>query len=419
MTDFPPKPQPLEIKGIENILVVDDESSPRKILTQVLRDLGYYVVDLDHSDKIELEFQKNDFQLLLLDIRMPGANGLDVLKKIKSSHPNTMVIMVTAVFETETAVEAMKLGAIDYITKPFNIDSVVMGVGRANDMYILRKENQQYKEGLENLVQQRTEQLFRFADALSKKNQMIVKTNRELKAVNEKLQGFLNQAMVMDKVSTIGLLSSMLIHGIANPLGVIKGIGEVIGKRFAGDPVTSKEIDMMQSYLQQVLELVNQIRSFAKTEIIQFTRVNMADIIKNSMALFQALMKKNNVVIQADLSTTELWVNGNQSQLEQVLVNVIQNAIHAIETEGTIRIYDQNSEKDFIQIVIEDSGKGIPVEHMERIFKMFFTTKTGGHGTGLGLFICKEIIEKHVGTIQIESEPGKGTRVTMKLPRLT
>ncbi|MBX7152755.1 response regulator [bacterium] len=419
MTDFTLKPEPLEIKGIENVLVVDDESSPRKILTQVLRDIGYHVVDLDHSDKIEQEFQKNDIQLILLDIRMPGANGLDVLKKIKSSHPYTMVIMVTAVFETETAVEAMKLGAIDYITKPFNIDSVVMGVGRANDMYVLRSENQQYKEGLENLVQQRTEQLFRFADALSKKNQMIVKTNKELKAANEKLQGFLNQAMVMDKVSTIGLLSSMLIHGIANPLGVIKGIGEVMGKRFAEDPVTSKEIGMMQGYLQQVLELVNQIRSFAKTEVIQFTRVNMADVIKNSIALFHALMKKNTVAIQADLSATELWINGNQSQLEQVLVNVIQNAIHAIETEGTIRIYDQNDEKGFMKIIIEDSGKGIPPEHMERIFRMFFTTKTGGHGTGLGLFICKEIIEKHAGTIQIESQQDKGTRIIIRLPKLT
>ncbi len=407
----------LEPEGIRNILVLDDEATPRQLLGAVLTDAGYHVILSDQPGDIDLLMRDHASELVITDLRMPVTDGMQVLRFLREHYPGTQVMMVTAVTETETAVEAMKNGAVDYLTKPLNADSVLISVRRADQIYRLQKENKSYREGLEALVEQRTAQIYRFADALSLKNQMILKANKELHDANDKLQQFLNHAMVMDKVSTIGLLSSMLIHGIANPLGVVSGIAEVMQKRFASDAVTTKELTMMRNYLTQVLELVNQIRSYAKTEVVKFEAVDLGDAIRNSVAMFQLLIRRKDIRLETELPNHALWISGNPSQLEQVLANLIQNAIHAIEKGGEIRVHAGAGESE-VRVDIRDTGIGIPKEHQERLFKMFFTTKEDGRGTGLGLFICNEIVAKHKGRIELQSEVGKGTTVTLYFPRV-
>jgi signal transduction histidine kinase len=403
-------------EGIRRILVIDDEAVPRQLLAVVLGDAGYDVTALGKPDDIDLAMRGKTFELVITDLRMPVMDGMQVMRFVHEHYPSVLVMMVTAVTETETAVEAMKTGAVDYLTKPLNADAVLMSVQRADQVYRLQKENQSYREGLEALVEQRTAQIYRFADALSLKNQMILKANRELHDANEKLQQFLNHAMVMDKVSTIGLLSSMLIHGIANPLGVVSGIAEVMQKRFAGDAVTAKELTMMQNYLKQVLDLVNQIRSYAKTEVVKFEAVDVGDAIRNAVTMFQLLLRRKDIRLETELPDHALWISGNPSQLEQVLANLIQNAIHAIEKDGVIRI-TAGADGNEVRVDITDNGSGIPDEHQKRLFKMFFTTKEDGRGTGLGLFICNEIVAKHKGQIDLQSEVGKGTTVTLRFPQ--
>lgn len=403
-------------EGIRRILVIDDEAVPRQLLAVVLGDAGYDVTTLGKPDDVDLAMRSKTYELVITDLRMPVMDGMQVMHFVREHYPSALVMMVTAVTETETAVEAMKTGAVDYLTKPLNADAVLMSVQRADQVYRLQKENQSYREGLEALVEQRTAQIYRFADALSLKNQMILKANRELHDANEKLQQFLNHAMVMDKVSTIGLLSSMLIHGIANPLGVVSGIAEVMQKRFAADSVTTKELVMMQNYLKQVLDLVNQIRSYAKTEVVQFEAVDVGDSIRNAVTMFQLLLRRKDIRLETELPDHALWISGNPSQLEQVLANLIQNAIHAIEKDGVIRI-TAGADGNEVRVNITDNGSGIPDEHQKRLFKMFFTTKEDGRGTGLGLFICNEIVAKHKGKIDLESEVGKGTTVTLTFPQ--
>jgi signal transduction histidine kinase len=317
--------------------------------------------------------------------------------------------------DMETAIEAMKRGAIDYIVKPFNMDAVAMSVDRANHIYSLRMENKQYKESLESSVLQRTQQVLEFAEELKQKNLTMQSINRELTEANQKLENFLNQAIVMDKISTVGLLSGMLIHGIANPLAVIQGIADMIMKRFANDPVTVKELTMMNTYIQQLFDLVNQIRGFVKTEQFMFTKLDLVEVIRNSVDLLHGLAKRNRIDINVTSLPDRVFVQGNGSQLQQVFVNIIQNAIHAVGQDGGVKISGWVN-SHFTYIVIEDTGCGINKDHLDKIFKMFFTTKTDGQGTGLGLFICKEIIEKHGGTVSISSQESKGTKVTVQLP---
>ena len=404
--------QPVDQTGIKNVLIIDDESGIRFLLKESMTGMGYHAVTLDEIKNLDREFETWDYQLVLLDINMPDAYGVDVLKIIKEKFPLTMVMMVTGVLDMKTVIEAMKSGAVDYVTKPIDPDVLTLAVHRANEIYLLKKENQEYRDGLEKLVEKRTDQLYRFADALSKKNQLFMRANKDLQQANDKLQGFLNQAMVSDKISTLGLLSSMLIHGIANPLGVIAGIADVLKKRFP-DEMTQKELTMMKQYIDQTLDMVNQVRTFARTEVNQFSSVNLIDVIKNSVSLIEMLNKKKTISIVNKVTDTQLVLQGNRSQLEQVLVNILQNSVDAIEKTGKIEIYKQDAGPGQIKLVLQDSGVGMSAEHQQKIFKMFFTNKTGNKGTGLGLFICKEIMEKHGGTIQLESEINRGTKVTL------
>lgn len=409
------KMEPAE--GIQRILVIDDEAAPRLLLTTLLKDAAFDVTSIGHAEDIETLWKEKPYELVITDLRMPVMDGMQILRFVREHSPSTLVMMITGVLDTETAVEAMKNGAVDYLTKPLSADAVEMSVRRADQVYRLQQENRTYRESLETLVAKRTSQIYKFADALALKNQMVLKANKELHDANDKLQQYLNHAMVMDKVSTIGLLSSMLIHGIANPLGVVSGIAEVMRKRFAQDAVTLKELDMMQSYLGQVLEMVNQIRSYAKTDVVRFAAVDVGDVARSAVTMFRLLLRRKDVRLETDISDHRLWIAGNASQLEQVFANVIQNSLHAIPQSGVVRVVARADGPDVV-VEVSDNGVGISPDHQQRLFKMFFTTKENGLGTGLGLFISNEIISKHQGRIEVQSEMGRGTTVTIRIPRL-
>jgi len=146
-----------ENKG--TILIVDDEESIRDILCRKLQSQGYYcVVAVDGNDALWKAFMQ-DFDLVIMDIKMPGMSGMEVLPKMVTDHPDICVIMLTAVSEIQTAVEAMKIGAYDYLTKPFNLDDLIMRVERALERRRLVLENRDYQRRLETRVQQQAGQL--------------------------------------------------------------------------------------------------------------------------------------------------------------------------------------------------------------------------------------------------------------------
>lgn len=177
--------------------------------------------------------------------------------------------------------------------------------------------------------------------------------------------------------------------------------------------MTQKELAMMKQYIDQTLDLVNQVRTFARTEVNQFAPVDLVEVIGNSVGLIELLNKKKNITVENRVTDEQIMVHGNRSQLEQVLVNILQNAVDAMDKSGKIEISKQEAGSGMFKLIISDTGIGMSPEHQEKIFKMFFTNKTGNKGTGLGLFICKEIMEKHGGEIRLESETNKGTTVTL------
>jgi len=144
---------------VETIVIVDDEQSIREILARRLRREGYKCVTAENALRALEEIRGDSASLLLADIRMPGMNGIELLKQAKAHDPDLAVVMVTAVNEVERAVAAMKLGAYDYISKPFNLDDAVMSVRRALEKRLLSLRNREYQQGLERKVRERTQQL--------------------------------------------------------------------------------------------------------------------------------------------------------------------------------------------------------------------------------------------------------------------
>lgn len=163
----------------ETILVVDDEESIRDILCRKLQSQGYNcIVALDGKDALWKAFMQ-DFDLVIMDIKMPGMSGMEVLPKMVTDHPDTGVIMLTAISDIQTAVEAMKIGAYDYLTKPFNLDDLIMRVERALERRRLVLENREYQHRLETKVQQQAGQLQQFH------NEAAEAANREQAALAE------------------------------------------------------------------------------------------------------------------------------------------------------------------------------------------------------------------------------------------
>ncbi len=143
----------------ERILIVDDEEIIRKLLHQKLSSEGYHCAEASTADQALDKLRSNAVELVLLDIKMPGKSGVELLPEIKASYPDTAVIMATAISDTSTAIQCMKQGAYDYLTKPFSLDEVILSIDRALEKRRLELENRDYQQHLETEVAKRTEQL--------------------------------------------------------------------------------------------------------------------------------------------------------------------------------------------------------------------------------------------------------------------
>jgi len=141
------------------VLIVDDEEAIRNILRQAMEQEGYVTVAAANGEKALEEASQREFEVVLLDVIMPGLSGMDVLHKLHLGHPDTSVIMVTAVPDVQTVIEAMKSGAYDYVTKPFNLEAVVLKVEKARERRSLVIQNKRYQYHLEEMVQEQRERL--------------------------------------------------------------------------------------------------------------------------------------------------------------------------------------------------------------------------------------------------------------------
>lgn len=240
---------------------------------------------------------------------------------------------------------------------------------------------------------------------------------------DKELQAQFNQA---EKMATVGALAAGVAHEINNPLAAISGFAEGLKRRIKkikGSVDQDIEEDFVE-YTETILNECMRCRDIVKT-LLTFSRPNAASLspvdinrcVNDTLFILKHHFKEQNQIelitkIGADLPL----IMGDESQLKQVIINLFSNAFDAMGDDGQISIVTQATAENSVELIVADTGCGIPSEHLDKLFEPFFTTKKVGQGVGIGLSTCYSIVTNHDGEIRVTSEEGKGTSFTVSLP---
>ncbi|MEO0161251.1 MAG: cache domain-containing protein [candidate division WOR-3 bacterium] len=234
----------------------------------------------------------------------------------------------------------------------------------------------------------------------------------------KELEKAMEQLVQNEKLSAIGRLAAGIAHEINNPLTAILINSHLIKEKMKEDSKLREKLDMIIDETQRCAKIVSGLLEFSRQTPPEMKLISINEIINKTLILFESVFLANNIKVEIDLDKNLPPIMADESKIKQVLTNILLNSIDAMPNGGNLKICSQSSGDDrFVEIVITDSGIGIPRENLDRIFDPFFTTKKS-KGTGLGLSISYGIIQQHNGSIEVQSEVNKGTTVKIKLPKL-
>lgn len=395
------------------LLVVDDEEGPRQSLRVVFKD--DYNVLLAENGSRALEFaRQNKIDAAVLDIRMSGMTGIELLERLKAIDPGIEVIMLTAYETIDTMRQALRFGACDYINKPFDLNSMRVAVASAMERRSLTEE--------------------------------IRNNNEKLAALQVELQ---SQRLQEEITRTRGEIYASIIHDINGPLTIISGFIQIINQKIgAANKVEGEDLDMVKDRLKRItrqvsncIEISKRYLSFMRQASAEKTRVSANQILKDLEELLKVHPCTQNHQLRIELLPQDLVLQINGTDLIQILLNLAINAFqstpqpHFVEISGKVipqpidfsqfpdlpteRLINREALKNIpplLQLSVRDNGPGIPQELIAKIFEPYFTTKAEGRGTGLGLSIVQRLIKEGNGCLHLHSQTGQGTVFNLFLP---
>jgi|EPASupsiteSAE347_1022098.scaffolds.fasta_scaffold11363_2 signal transduction histidine kinase len=422
-----------DISGIKPpiVFIVDDDQGSRQLLDDILSGQGYAIRCLPSGELALQAALDEPPDLILLDVMMPDMDGFEVCRLLKENQATRFipVVMVTCLNEKAMRLKGIAAGADDFISKPIDTTEILL---RTRNLLLVKQYHDFLKEHADILEQQvrlRTEEL--------------EKAIAELKSTQQ-------QMTQQEKMAMVGQLTAGIAHEINNPIGFIASNVGSFGKYcekllifieaqqeallsgqpdrrqadLVGEQRRQLKIDyIMKDIPEMILETqegVERIKSIVR-DLKCFSRVDeseqkLSDI--NQCLESTLNIAKNELKYKAKVRREygELpQILCYPQQLNQVFMNLLVNAAHAIDSQGEITVRSWSAgERIFVSI--SDTGCGIPGQQLAHIFEPFFTTKEAGKGTGLGLSISNEIVRNHGGEIRVESEPGKGSTFTVSIP---
>ena len=225
----------------------------------------------------------------------------------------------------------------------------------------------------------------------------------------------------MEKQVSIGRLAAGVAHEVNNPLTSILSLSMMMRKHMDSDDPRAEDLDIIVEETNRCREIVRSLLDFARERPVAMREMEIHEVLRETLVLTKRYPSMKQVVISLEPSGEDLLVSCDPKQLQQVFTNVIINAAEAMEEGGgTIRIsVDEDSSGGYAVVQVRDDGKGMNEEQIARVFEPFYTTKGSRKGTGLGMSVSLGIVRKHQGTIDIESQPGRGANVIIHLPRVT
>lgn len=428
------------------ILLVEDNPTNLKVLFGFLKDSGFRVLVARNGEDALQKLTEITPDLILLDVMMPGMDGFETCRHLKSNFKtqDIPVIFMTALADTENKMKAFNLGAVDYITKPFQ------------QAEVLARVNLHLK--LRHLTQE-----------LAQKSQILSQINLDLEAkVAEKtqqLQSMQAQLILQEKMSSLGGLVAGIAHEINNPVGFIAGnlspaydyatdLIELVQlyQQHYPDPVTEVQkkvieidfdyvredfpqlIQSLKAGIDRITEISRSMRTFSRSDRARRETFDLHEGLESTLLILKHRLKANNS--RPEIAVVKNYgdlpaISGFPGQLNQVFMNLLANSIDALDESNTNKSYDEiaacpnqiaiatylDSTTSQIIVEISDNGIGMTPETQQKVFEHLFTTKPIGKGTGLGLTIARQaVVESHRGEIAVTSIPGEGTTFYLKLP---
>jgi PAS domain S-box-containing protein len=250
---------------------------------------------------------------------------------------------------------------------------------------------------------------------------------RDLRDIRKLTQQFADQARLLqqDKMISLGRLAASVVHEINNPLSGLLNYARLMQKILGQDAPTrecserfTSYLNLMESELSRCSKIVSNLLAFSRISKLEFTEVSVNELLRKSLLLSQHKLSMQNIQVETRLDPSTPKVEGDFNQLQQCIINLIFNAIDAMPGGGRLILESRvDPRRELVLIGVKDNGCGIAKEDQAYIFDPFFTTKKEGKGLGLGLSTVYGIIDRHKGTISVESRPSEGSTFTIKLPR--
>ncbi|HVM70329.1 MAG TPA: hybrid sensor histidine kinase/response regulator [Anaerolineales bacterium] len=372
------------------ILVIDDEIGIRKGCRRVLEPSGYTVDSAASFREGLTKIKQEQFDLVLLDVMMPDGRGVDLLAPIHEQDPETVAVVITGYATVEMAVETIKRGAYDFIAKPFTTDLLLTTVER----------------GLEK----------RRLSLDAKRLQVLEKEAYEQALARE-------QAEKLDQFKSS--FATMVAHELRSPVAGVQSLVRTLLRGMAGDLTGQQKevLSRVETRLDFLLHLINDLLTLAASKSMDDGKplqpVVVQTVLQRVLDRFMEEARSKPVTIQQSLPAGPLVVHATEDGLDSILRNLVGNAIKYTTAGGEVRVECEQMGGE-VELRVADTGIGISKEDLAHIGEEFFRAKNahlqGITGTGLGMSIVRQYIDRFNGQLSISSEEGKGSTFTVRLP---
>jgi signal transduction histidine kinase len=382
----------METKG--RILIIDDEEGIRKGCMRVLHPAGYEIeAAASFHDGLE-KIQAGGFDLVLLDVMMPDGRGIDLLEPIRQRDPDMVAVLITGYATVELAVDAIKRGAYDFISKPFTAQMLLMTV----------------EQGLEK----------RRLSTEARRLRVVQKQFDELQQAHE-------QAEQLSEFKS--KFATMVAHELRAPIGASQTLVKTVLRGLAGElnPKQAELLGRVEVRLDTLLKLVNDLLTLAASKsLVQdrpLTPVNVQAVVERVLQAYGDQAAAKHVSLQQVAAPFSGEICATEDGLETIVGNLVCNAVKYTPAGGSVHV-DLHSEGEWECAVLRvtDTGIGIPEHELARIGDEFYRGSNARaaniEGTGLGMSIVRELLHRFSAQIDIKSQAGKGTAVTLRFPLL-